>query len=252
MKIYSWNVNSLRSCENNFLKFLNEYSPDIVMIQELRAHPDQLSFFLKTVAEYKYLFNDSGRPGYAGTALYYKETQNVKQITNKLGNEILETEGRVILIQVDDLYIYNFYIPNGSSNEERQAFKMEYFAEILKLAKKHYKNGDKVIIGGDLNLAHTQKDLYLKDCKHSGFLPEERKWFEDLLSVGFLDSFRIFQKKGGYYTWWHLRDPQREANNGWRFDYFLASKNLLKNIKTAGILKEVYGSDHCPIWIELE
>ena len=110
MKIYSWNVNSLRSCENNFLEFLNNYSPDIVGIQELRAHPDQLSFFLKFVDGYKVLFNDSGRPGYAGTALYYKDTLDVKEITKDLNNDILNTEGRAIKIVIDDITILQFEI----------------------------------------------------------------------------------------------------------------------------------------------
>ena len=252
MKIYSWNVNSLRSCENNFLEFLDKYKPDIVGIQELRGHPDQLSFFLKFVDGYKNLFNDSGRPGYAGTALYYKDTLEVKEVTKEVGNEILNTEGRVIKIVVDDIHIFNYYTPNGTSSEERLKFKLQYYDEILKLSEELIRQGKKVVVGGDLNVGHTEKDLYLKYCNHSGFLPEERKWFDDMLDIGFVDSFRMFQKEGGYYTWWHLSDPKREKNNGWRFDYFLVSNNLKDRVKSAGILKDTYGSDHCPIWVEID
>lgn len=251
MKIYSWNVNSLRSCENNFLQFLKDYQPDIVGIQELRGTPDQLSFFLKFVDGYSTLFNDSGRPGYAGTALYYKNSLDVKEITNITGNEILDREGRVIKMVVGDITIFNYYTPNGSSSEERLKFKLQYYDQMLKLSKELIDNGEKVIVGGDMNVGHTHKDTYLKNCKTSGFLPEERKWFDDMLSIGFIDSFRIFQKEGGYYTWWHLGDPKRERNNGWRFDYFLVSNNLKNNVKSAGILKDIYGSDHCPIWVEI-
>ncbi len=251
MKIYSWNVNSLRSYEDKYLQFLKDYQPDIVGIQELRATEDQLSFFLKFVDGYSTLFNDSGRPGYAGTAMYYKNTLDVKEITNKVGNEILETEGRVIKIKVRDITIFNFYTPNGNSSESRLKFKLQYYDEILKLVKPMIENGEKVIVGGDLNVGHTHDDMYLKDCKMSGFLPEERRWFDDMLDIGMVDSFRMFQKGSGYYSWWHMRDPKREKNNGWRFDYFLVSKNIEKDIKGAGILKEVYGSDHCPIWVEV-
>ncbi|MHC1716383.1 MAG: exodeoxyribonuclease III [Candidatus Dojkabacteria bacterium] len=251
MKIYSWNVNSLRSCENKFLQFLKEYEPDIVCIQELRANPDQISFFLKFVDGYHCLFNDSGRPGYAGTALYYKDTLDVQEITKTTGNEILDTEGRVIKIKVGDTTLFNFYTPNGSASDIRLRFKLSYYSEILKMVKGLVEKGEKVIVGGDLNVGHTHKDLYLKDCKTSGFLPEERKWFDDMLDIGFVDSFRIFQKEGGYYTWWHLRDPKRERNNGWRFDYFLVSENMKDMVNSAGILKDVYGSDHCPIWVEI-
>ena len=252
MKIYSWNVNSLRSYEDRYLQFLKDYQPDIVGIQELRATEDQLSFFLRFVEGYSTLFNDSGRPGYAGTAMYYKNNLDVKDISKRTGNDILDIEGRVIKIVVGDITIFNFYTPNGNSSEERLKFKLQYYDEILKLVKHMIESGQKVIVGGDLNVGHTHDDLYLKDCKSSGFLPEERKWFDDMLDIGFVDSFRMFQKGGGYYTWWHMRDPKREKNNGWRFDYFLISKNLEKNIKSAGILKDVYGSDHCPIWVEID
>lgn len=252
MKIYSWNVNSLRSCENNFLDFLNDYSPDMVGIQELRAHPDQLSFFLKFADGYKSIFNDSGRPGYAGTALYYKDTLDVKEVTDNIGNEILDTEGRVTKIVVGDISIFNFYTPNGSSSEERLKFKLQYYDEVLKLSKELLDKGEKVVVGGDLNVGHTQKDLYLKYCNKSGCLPEERKWFDDMLNLGFIDSFRMFEQGGGFYTWWNLIDPKREKNHGWRFDYFLISENLKDSVKGAGILKDVYGSDHCPIWVEID
>lgn len=252
MKIYSWNVNSLRSYEDRYLQFLKDYQPDIVGIQELRATEDQLSFFLRFVEGYSTLFNDSGRPGYAGTAMYYKNNLDVKDISKRTGNDILDIEGRVIKIVVGDITIFNFYTPNGNSSEERLKFKLQYYDEILKLVKHMIESGQKVIVGGDLNVGHTHDDLYLKDCKSSGFLPEERKWFDDMLDIGFVDSFRMFQKGSGYYTWWHMRDPKREKNNGWRFDYFLVSNSLKARVKGAGICKNVYGSDHCPIWVEVE
>jgi exodeoxyribonuclease-3 len=251
MKLYSWNVNSLRSCEDKFLEFLDKYSPDIVAIQELRATEDQISFFLKGVSGYKYLFNDSGRPGYAGTALYYKDSLGIDP-KRALGNTILDGEGRVIYTKIGDIHFFNFYIPNGGSSEDRLKFKLQYYSEVTRQIKDLCKNNEKVIVGGDFNVAHTNADLYLDSCNHSGFLPEEKKWFDEMLNLGFFDSFRHFYKERGYYTWWHMRDPERERNNGWRFDYFLVSNNLKEQTKSAGILRDVYGSDHCPIWVEIE
>ncbi|MCK9368627.1 exodeoxyribonuclease III [Candidatus Dojkabacteria bacterium] len=251
MKIYSWNVNSLRSCENSFIEFINTYNPDIVFIQELRANPDQISFFLKTLSGYSFLLNDSGRPGYGGTAIYYKNELDVKSIARNIGNQILDSEGRVIHLQVGDIHLYNFYTPNGNSSGERLKFKLKYYDEILNLAKDLTKKNMKIIIGGDLNVAHTHLDLWPKSSQMSGYLPEEKKWFDDMLKVGFLDSFRMFQKDGEYYTWWSMRDRTRKQNKGWRYDYFLLSSNMKNEVKSAGILREVFGSDHCPIWVEI-
>ena len=244
-------MNSLRSCEDQFIKFIKKYKPEIVGIQELRAHPDQLSFFLKSIDGYNSFFNDSGRPGYGGTAIYYKKGLPITTVTNHTGDEILDSEGRVILIKYNNISIYNFYTPNGNSSEERLKYKLKYYSSILKLAKTLVENNEKFIIGGDLNVAHTEIDVFLKNPQASGFLPKEREWFTNMLKVGMIDSFRLFNKKGGNYSWWHFRDKTRKENKGWRFDYFLASSNLKSKVKSAGILKEVFGSDHCPIWMEI-
>lgn len=251
MKIYSWNVNSLRNCENHFLNFLSDYSPEIVMIQELRAHPDQISFFLKSVNGYKFIFNDSGKLGYGGTALYYKEGLNVLEASKTLNNKVLDSEGRVIFLRVGDVYLYNFYTPNGNMSQKRLDYKLNYYSNILQLGKRLVKEGKKVVIGGDLNVAHTKLDLWPKRSYMSGYLPQEREWFSNMISAGYIDSFRYFHKKGEHYTWWSLRDKERKENKGWRYDYFLVSKNMEKEMKGAGILKEVFGSDHCPIWVEI-
>ena len=251
MKIYSWNVNSLRNCENKFLQFLDKYQPDIIGLQELRAHPDQLSFFLKGVNGYDALFNDSGRPGYAGTAMYYKTVLNIENISKSLNNKILDKEGRMIFLKVNDYYVFNFYTPNGNMNDERLAYKQSYYNEILKLAKKLKKENKKVIIIGDLNVAHTPLDLFYKQARTSGYLPQERDWFSNMLKAGYIDTFRMFNKEGDNYSWWNLRDPMRLQNQGWRFDYILVSENIKDEVKAAGISKEVFGSDHCPVWVEI-
>jgi len=253
MKLISWNVNGLRSTENAFLEFMNSESPDVVMIQELRAHPDQLSLFLKMIGGYNVEYNPSDRPGYSGTALYYKDSISFDEIKSKTGVSILDTEGRVNVCILGKMYIVNFYTPNGTGSEKRLKFKLRYYSAIKKYLKKLVSDGYSVIVGGDLNVCPTELDLYNPEGNknRSGFLPEEREWFEDVLKFGFVDTFRMFEKEGGHYTWWHMRDPKRIKNRGWRFDYFLVSKNLEKNVKNSRILKDVFGSDHCPILLDI-
>lgn len=253
MKFISWNVNSLRSCEEKFLVFVSKHKPEVIAIQELRAHEDQISFFLKNISGYNYIFNDSGRPGYGGTALFYKSNLPDTEVSKRTGNEVLDSEGRVISLKIGDLNFLNFYVPNGNSSEDRLKFKLRYYAEMHNYIKELIDTGEKVIVGADLNVAHTPLDVYLKYSNNSGFLPEERSWFGSILELGMFDSFRHFHaEEAGHYSWWSMRDPTRATNKGWRYDYFLVSNNLKENTKAAGIMKDVYGSDHCPIWVEID
>lgn len=224
------------------------------MLQELRAHPDQLPFFLTNVSGYEAYFNHSGRAGYAGTALYYKTNLEVTDVTNRTGIEMLDAEGRTIAAKLDDIVLLNFYTPNGNSSPDRLAYKLQFYDEAEKYISSLLKKNPRVIIGGDLNVGATEDDVFRPEAykKHSGFLPEERQWFNNLLACGFVDTFRIFTQGNGHYTWWHMRDPTRKDNKGWRFDYFLVSKKSKKNVKKAEILRDVYGSDHCPILLEID
>jgi len=253
MKLVSWNVNSLRSAENKFLKFVEDEEPDIVMLQEVRAHPDQLSIFLQNIPNYRVHHNYSGRLGYGGTALYYKSSLRPDLLTAVTGQTILDNEGRTIVFGLNDLAIVNFYVPNGNRNEERLKYKLDFCDCAKSYLQKLITKYQSVVVGGDFNVAPTELDLYSPDTnkKHSGFLPEERDWFNSLCDLGLLDSFRLFTTEGGHYTWWHMRDPERKNNKGWRFDYFLVSNSLKDRVKRSEILKNVYGSDHCPILLEI-
>jgi exodeoxyribonuclease-3 len=249
MKLISWNVNGLRSTEKEFLAFMQKEQPDICMLQELRAHPDQLSLFLKTIPDYKAAYNPSQKAGYSGTAFYHKKDLNIDSVSSDLPNVIISKEGRIQQARIGKMIILNVYTPNGTSGEERLKFKLHYYDELLKYCNFLFENGYSVILGGDLNVAHTKKDLFNPKANknHSGFLSIERKWFDKILKIDFIDSFRMFTKEGGHYTWWHFGDPKRKKNKGWRFDYFLVSKDLKSKVKSAKILKNVFGSDHCPI-----
>ncbi len=254
MKLVSWNVNSLRSAEENFLQFLSSERPEVVMLQELRAHPDQLSLFLKFIPGYEAVFNPSGRPGYGGTAIYYRKEMPFSQIVTKVGNEVLDMEGRVIYGLLDSLHLFNFYVPNGSAGGKRLEYKHQFLQQIGRFSQKLLSGKQSVIIGADMNVAHTPLDLYSPQTNQqsSGFLLEARKIFDQLLAIGLTDTFRLFEKDGGHYTWWSLRDRERKKNQGWRYDYFLISKNLENKVKKSVILKNIFGSDHCPIMLEVE
>jgi exodeoxyribonuclease-3 len=253
MKLVSWNVNSLRSAEEKFLQFLNKEKPDILMLQELRAHPDQLSLFLKFVPGYEAIFNHSGRPGYGGTAIYFLK-EIAPKITKKVGNEILDAEGRTIYALLGNLHLFNFYVPNGSGGGKRLKYKHQFLQQIGSFVQKLLSAKQSVIIGADMNVAHTELDLYSPQTNRqsSGFLLEARKIFDQLLAIGLTDTFRLFETSGGYYTWWSLCDRTRSKNQGWRYDYFLISPDLKDKVKKSVILKDVFGSDHCPIMLEVE
>jgi len=254
VKIYSWNVNSLRNVEDKFLKFLEDYTPDIVFIQELRANQNQLSFFLQNAVGYKCVFSSAEKHGYAGTALYYRDTLNITDLKTNIEGTILGMDGRFISFTLDATFYAGFYIPNGNMSEERQQIKFKYLNQVTELALRKREEGLEVVLVGDFNIAVDPRDLYAPNLNvnHSGFLPEERQWSETLLNSGFCDAFRLFEARGGFYTWWNLIDPTRQNNKGWRFDYFFISNGLKNICVSSKILKEVFGSDHCPISLELE
>ncbi len=257
MKLISWNVNSIRNSEEKFLKFMELEQPDIMMIQEVRAFPYELSFFLHLVEGYDVLFNPSSKAGYSGTGLYWKKSLGIKNVTDRPGNQFLDSEGRTIVAfqETDHMKraFINFYTPNGGAGGERFAFKLNFYSAATAYAKSLLEQGYDVVIGGDLNVAHTPLDLYAPKLNenHSGFLLKERQWIDDLIALGFSDTFRLFEKEGGHYSWWNMRDPQRVQNQGWRFDYFLTSKKLTPTVTSARILCDVFGSDHCPVMVEL-
>lgn len=253
MLICSWNVNSLRNAEDKFLAFIETYQPDIIFIQELRANQNQLSFFLQNVSGYKCIFNSALKPGYAGTALYYKSNLNVTDIKTEFDGSILGVDGRMISFYIDNTFFAGFYVPNGNMSLERQQFKLSYLGEISYLVAEKKAKGNDVVLIGDFNIAVDERDLYAPflNKNHSGFSSEERGWANILLNSGIYDTFRLFEQEGGFYTWWNLIDPSRERNNGWRFDYFFVSESLKDKCVSSKILKDYFGSDHCPILLEL-
>jgi exodeoxyribonuclease-3 len=254
MKIYSWNVNGIRAiAKKGFIQWLKKENPDILCIQETKAHPDQLGFDLKNIDNYQVHFASATKAGYSGTATY--SIPEAKKIQIGLNKKKFDQEGRTIITYYQNFVLMNIYFPNGKASEERLAYKMDYYYYLLEYLKKLKKQEKNIIITGDVNTAHQEIDLARPKAneKISGFLKEEREWIDQLLKSGFIDSYRHFYpNKTDAYTWWSLRSAARERNVGWRIDYFFVSESLKKNLQAARIHSEIMGSDHCPISIELK
>ncbi|MDD3407669.1 MAG: exodeoxyribonuclease III [Methanomicrobium sp.] len=252
-KLISWNVNGLRAvAKKGFLEFISSESPDILCIQETKAHEDQLSSEIRHPKGYFSYFSSAEKKGYSGVCVYSKtEPLSVKQ---GFGVSEFDNEGRILILKYPDFYLFNIYFPNGKMSGDRLDYKMRFYDECLKQALKLKEDGENVIICGDVNTAHNEIDLARpsENSKVSGFLPAEREWIDRLLNAGFIDTFRMFTKEPGYYSWWDLKSAARNRNVGWRIDYFFANTEMTDNIKNSAIMPHIYGSDHCPVMLEVE
>jgi exodeoxyribonuclease III len=251
MKILSWNVNGIRAVRSKgFLEWLGKEDPDILCLQETKAHPSQLEPALFEPAGYRSFWNNPEKKGYAGVAVYTRKEADAKAI--KMPIRSFDTEGRIIALEVEDFILLNVYFPNGGRSPERLGYKMDFYKKFLRAVDSFGKRN--VIICGDVNTAHREIDLARPKQNEmvSGFLPEERAWIDELLDHGYTDTFRYFNDQPGHYSWWDYKTRSRERNVGWRIDYFFVTKKLLPRLKKAFILTEVTGSDHCPVGIELK
>jgi exodeoxyribonuclease III len=254
IKLISWNVNGLRAViKKGFLDWMDEEKPDILCLQETKAHPEQLP---REVVDHKPYFSywDSStvKKGYSGVAIYSK-IEPIRVETG-LGIDRFDGEGRVVMAEFPEFVLFNVYFPNGKKDSERLNFKLEFYEAFLKKIDTLKKKGKKIIFCGDVNTAHKAIDLARPEANAeiSGFLPIERKWIDRVIEHGYLDSLREFHPdQPGLYTWWDLKSGARARNVGWRIDYFFVQQELRKHLAKASILKEVPGSDHCPALIEL-
>ena len=252
-RLFSWNVNGIRAIsKKGFLEWFKKENPDILCLQETKAHPEQLTDELKDVDGYESHFSSAEKKGYSGVVTYANEKPI--NIQHGIGIKKFDSEGRFIITEFNDFILFNIYFPNGKASKERLQYKMDFYNAFLKHCKKLLKQGKKIVVCGDVNTAHEEIDLARpkENSNTSGFLPEERKWIDKFISAGFIDTFRIFNKEPENYTWWDMITRARERNVGWRIDYFYASENLKNNIKSASIHSTVMGSDHCPIELELK
>lgn len=250
MKFISWNVNGIRAViKKGFYDFMNEYKPDIICIQETKAHKEQVELSLPN---YPYQFwNSAVKKGYSSTAIFSKiEPLNVKY---DIGIEEHDQEGRVITLEFDNYYLVTVYTPNSKRELLRLEYRQVWDKEFLKFIR-NLEEHKPVIFCGDLNVAH--KEIDLKNPKtnrfNPGFTDEERSGFSNIVNSDFIDTFREFNKDGGHYTWWSYMFQARAKDIGWRIDYFCISKVLKENLKDSYILKDVLGSDHAPIVMEFK
>jgi len=254
MKLFTWNVNGIRAVQKKgFLDWLNSTQPDILGIQETKAHPDQLDDALKAPPGYHTYWAAAERKGYSGVALYSKTEPKSVQIG--LGIEEYDVEGRTIVAEYDDFVFITAYFPNGSRDHSRVPYKMAYKTAFLQYCENLRAEGKSVIFCGDVNTAHQPVDLARpkQNEKTTGFLPEERVWIDQAIETGYLDIYRkLNPEKEGAYSWWSYRGGAREKNVGWRIDYFFISPDLEERVETAEIHADVMGSDHCPISLTLK
>lgn len=253
MKIVSWNVNGIRAImRKGFLEWLVESQPEILCIQETKAHKEQLSEEILKPLGYQTYWHSAQKKGYSSVATFSKTEP--KSVQYGLGIERFDYEGRVLVTEHDDFFLFNIYFPNGKRNDERLQYKMDFYHECLTIWNHLVKQGKKLIICGDYNTAHKDIDLARPkpNRKISGFLPIETEWMDQLVADGFIDTFREFNTEPHQYTWWDYQSKARDRNVGWRIDYHFISQNLKDRLQNAEIWQQVMGSDHCPVVIDIQ
>ena len=253
MRIVSWNVNGIRAVANKgFADTVKAMDADIIGIQETKAQPDQLGPEITQLEGYKSWFYSAERKGYSGTALYSRIEP--EDVTFGLGTDEFDHEGRTICADFGKFVLFNIYFPNGGRGDDFVKFKLRFYDCFLDRVRDLESKGREVICCGDVNTAHKEIDLSnpKANSKISGFLPEERVYMDHFAEAGLTDTFRmLYPDKPECYTWWSYKTAARERNVGWRIDYFFATKGLLSSVKESNMMSTVMGSDHCPVFLDL-
>jgi len=254
VKLVSWNVNGIRaSSKKGLLDFVQNEKPDILCLQEVKANIEQCEEPLRKLGYANSYWSSAVRKGYSGVATFV----HPEPISVSTGIDVHEydSEGRFVITEHGYFDLYNIYFPNGGSGDVRHSFKQKFLKDLNEHLSMKLKKGRPVVVVGDYNVAHKEMDVYdpVRLSKESGFLPEEREWFDSFLKLGFVDSFRHFHPdEKNRYSWWSYRELARPMNRGWRIDYICVSKDLEKHLRSADVLDQVEGSDHCPVIAELE
>lgn len=249
MRFISWNTNGLRACmTKGFMDFFHKIDADFFSLQETKLQPEQIELDLPGYYQY---WNSAEKKGYSGTAVFCKKEP--LKVTYGLNIEEHDHEGRVITVEMDDFFLVNVYTPNSKEELARLDYRLkwedDFRAYLLALQTKK-----PVILCGDLNVAHQEIDLKnpKTNRRNAGFTDEERNKLSVLLDAGFIDTYRyLHPDTTGVYSWWSYRFKAREKNAGWRIDYFLISENFKDKLRSAEILTDIYGSDHCPVLLEM-
>jgi exodeoxyribonuclease-3 len=264
MRLYSWNVNGIRAVvrKGALQEFMAKHKPDVLALQETKAQPGQAEIDFGGYEEY---WNSAEKPGYSGTAIFTK-AKPLKVVSgfpdgfakkyNFIDHKTRDAakEGRVLAAEFDKFWLVTVYTINAKDDLTRLALKYEHWDPAFLAYVKELEKAKPVIFCGDLNVAHTPDDLARpkENEGKKGFTKEEREGFQNMIDAGFIDTFRVFHKGNGHYTWWTHWANARQRNVGWRIDYFLTSKNLIPKIKAADIHADIMGSDHAPISLTLD
>lgn len=252
-KIITYNVNGIRSAINKgLLTWIKATDPDILCLQELKAHPEQLDLSAFHDMGYYTFFHCAQKKGYSGVAIFTKSRPD--HVESGCGRDCYDSEGRIIRADYNDVSVLSVYFPSGSSGEQRQRFKMQFLDDFNGYVDDLKKHRQKLILCGDWNICHQAIDIHnpVSNARTSGFLPEERKWLTAYLNKGFVDVFRHFNKEPHQYTWWSQRVNARKRNLGWRLDYHIATENLIPKFGRSVIVSQAIHSDHCPVLSEVE
>lgn len=255
MKIYSWNVNGIRAVhrKGNW-KWFEDTQPDILCLQETKAHPDQLDDTLRAPDGYfTYFASSEVKKGYSGVAIYSKIEPT--KVEYGLGIKEFDQEGRVLIAYFNNFVLVNVYFPNGGGGPVRLKYKLDFYDAFLDKINALRAGGKKVIFCGDVNTAHETIDLARpkENEKNTGFLPEERAWLDEVVGQGYVDTFRHYHPdKPDQYSYWDMKTRARDRNVGWRIDYFFVAAEVVPYLKAASIHPDVFGSDHCPVSIDLD
>jgi exodeoxyribonuclease-3 len=254
MRIISYNVNGIRAAiKKGFIDWLKTDPADIICLQETKATESDIDITPIHALGYTDYWFSASKKGYSGVAVFTKIKPD--KVIKGNGHTESDDEGRVIQLHFGDLLLINAYFPSGTSGAERQDFKMVWLNELMNYLNKLKKKQQKIILCGDYNIAHKEIDIHdPKGNKNStGFLPEERKWMDDFLSGGWIDTFRTVHPEPHRYSWWSQRFPSVRLNNkGWRIDYINTTNVLEQDIQDAEIFPDIKHSDHCPVYLKLK
>ncbi len=254
MKIISWNVNGLRAVlKKGFLEWVEEEDPDVLLLQEVKAHEADLPDELKDVPGYYVRFHSAQKKGYSSVAIYTRYEPD--EWIDGIGVEEFDREGRVISARFGDVLVSSAYFPNSQGAGVRIDYRLGFGAALLEFLDGHRKKGRHIVLGGDFNVSHEEIDLARPkaNVKNAGFLPEEREWLSGFLERGYVDSWRrLHPEEAGRYSWWSFRSGARSRNVGWRLDYLCVDEGLWPSVRRADILDQVMGSDHCPVLLEIK
>ncbi|MDR2037092.1 MAG: exodeoxyribonuclease III [Bacteroidales bacterium] len=251
--IYSYNVNGLRAAMNKgFDEWLQDKQPDILCLQETKIQMEQVDTSVFDRLGYRHYWFCAEKKGYSGVSILTKDKPD--RIVYGMGVDKYDAEGRMIRADFGDVSVISVYFPSGTSGEARQAFKMVFLSDFLEYIENLRKERPNLVISGDYNIAHTEKDINYPEKHHkmSGFLPEERAWMDQFLAHGYVDTFRMFHSEPNQYSWWSYRSRAREKDLGWRIDYNTVTESMRGRVKDASIMQSAVHSDHCPVIVSVD